>query len=673
SWVLIASATAPILSYAQTPAEPDSVRHSTLGEITVSATPATGTRVKADGTVEVDNLRAASLMQVFGEADAVRSLKMLPSITSTSDYASGMSVDGSDYSNTGYSVGGAPIFFPYHFGGIFSTFNSRYFTRTKMERTLVDADLPNRLGACVTLEPPTADEFRGYANVGLISSSVSVATPVGSRLSVAGACRVSYINALYGKLLSYNDTDIRYDFADYNLSATYRATSRDRLHVEFFHNGDHLKYGDSNYALDTQLEWKNTMALVEWKRDGESGRTWRQNAYVSRFASNLQFSMVALSIGLPSSIVRVGTVGHFRSADSRWTASYDLGYNDILPQNVSASGFVDEVDSSLRQRSFDGVVGGAYRRSFGDWRLTAWLKLSAFAADGYVSLIPLPGVTAQYSNRTGIYTLSLCQTAQTLHQVGLSDIGLASNFWLSSTRQIKPQRSASLLADYARDFAVGSCQCRLSVHGYYRHLNNAHEYTGNMLTMIDANYSPTANVATGNGDSVGASVLLSADVNRLSGWASYGYGASLLLYGEISPERVPSVYDAGHSACVFLKYAAGSHFEVSAYWQFNNGRRTTPVEDIYFIAGNVVTRQGQRNSARLPDYHRLDLSANYRFASGGKRSIKHMISVSLINAYARDNVELQYYHFDMSKYSYRLKQVHSLYKLMPSISYAIEI
>ena len=86
-------------------------------------------------------------MQVFGEADAVRSLKMLPSITSTSDYASGVSVDGADYSNTGYSVGGAPIFFPYHFGGIFSTFNSRYFTRTKMQRTRVYADLPNRLGA----------------------------------------------------------------------------------------------------------------------------------------------------------------------------------------------------------------------------------------------------------------------------------------------------------------------------------------------------------------------------------------------------------------------------------------------------------------------------------------------------------------------------------------------
>ena len=68
--MLLATATAPILSYAQTPAEPDSVRHSTLGEITVSATPATGTRVKADGTVEVDNLRAAALMQVFGEADA---------------------------------------------------------------------------------------------------------------------------------------------------------------------------------------------------------------------------------------------------------------------------------------------------------------------------------------------------------------------------------------------------------------------------------------------------------------------------------------------------------------------------------------------------------------------------------------------------------------------------
>jgi hypothetical protein len=47
----------------------------------------------------------------------------------------------------------------------------------------------------------------------------------------------------------------------------------------------------------------------------------------------------------------------------------------------------------------------------------------------------------------------------------------------------------------------------------------------------------------------------------------------------------------------------------------------------------VIT--GEKNSARLPDYHRLDLAVNYRFELGQSAA---RIGLSVFNVYDRSNV-----------------------------------
>ena len=83
------------------------------------------------------------------------------------------------------------------------------------------------------------------------------------------------------------------------------------------------------------------------------------------------------------------------------------------------------------------------------------------------------------------------------------------------------------------------------------------------------------------------------------------------------------------------------------------------------IGSNVISEFGPRNSARLPLYHRLDLSATYTIKG---RRLSHAINFTLLNAYGRRNVEMQ--HFSISDDGrYRLKSTASLYRFMPSINY----
>ena len=44
-----------------------------------------------------------------------------------------------------------------------------------------------------------------------------------------------------------------------------------------------------------------------------------------------------------------------------------------------------------------------------------------------------------------------------------------------------------------------------------------------------------------------------------------------------------------------------------------------------------------RNTERIPDYHRLDISANYYFKKNDKRRWQHSLNLGVYNVYARKN------------------------------------
>jgi hypothetical protein len=65
------------------------------------------------------------------------------------------------------------------------------------------------------------------------------------------------------------------------------------------------------------------------------------------------------------------------------------------------------------------------------------------------------------------------------------------------------------------------------------------------------------------------------------------------------------------------------------------GTITTPV-GFYTFDGYTVPVYGEKNNDRLPDYHRLDLSATYTFNKPGNR-YQHSLTLTLYNAYGRMN------------------------------------
>ena len=74
---------------------------------------------------------------------------------------------------------------------------------------------------------------------------------------------------------------------------------------------------------------------------------------------------------------------------------------------------------------------------------------------------------------------------------------------------------------------------------------------------------------------------------------------------------------------------------IAANWVFYTGDAVTFPSGQYIIDGNSVPLYTERNGYRMPDYHRMDISATYM----GKqtRRFKSSWNFSIYNVYAREN------------------------------------
>ena len=123
---------------------------------------------------------------------------------------------------------------------------------------------------------------------------------------------------------------------------------------------------------------------------------------------------------------------------------------------------------------------------------------------------------------------------------------------------------------------------------------------------------------------------------RAAWWVNYTYATT---EDEIAGRRVPRQFDQTHSLNLDLDLRAGSHWRVNFAWRLHTGWPTTPLSLVAAVddEGDVEYRPvlGPLNSARLPDYHRLDVRASRRWRIGAA-SLDLFFDVQ--NLYDRKNV-----------------------------------
>jgi hypothetical protein len=152
-----------------------------------------------------------------------------------------------------------------------------------------------------------------------------------------------------------------------------------------------------------------------------------------------------------------------------------------------------------------------------------------------------------------------------------------------------------------------------------------------------------------NGDASGLDISLKFDDRKVYLWAVYSLAWVNRYDGQI--EYVPH-YDRRHNVNLVSSYRFGNKqlWEFNARWNFGSGFPFTQTQGYYekltfgqgagtdYLTDNgfLGIQYAALNKARLPYYHRLDLSLMRRFELG-KHSILEL-NLSVTNIYNRDNI-----------------------------------
>jgi hypothetical protein len=154
-----------------------------------------------------------------------------------------------------------------------------------------------------------------------------------------------------------------------------------------------------------------------------------------------------------------------------------------------------------------------------------------------------------------------------------------------------------------------------------------------------------------SGKAYGVDVTCKYSKGRKYLWAVYSYGYVDRYDGK---QTYPTPFDRRHNVNVVASYTAGKKSDWELSLRFNYGsafpftQTQAFIENINFnsqgINTNYLTQNGNMqvlyankiNGGRLSDYHRLDLSAKKRFATGIRSFLE--VSASVSNTYNRENI-----------------------------------
>jgi hypothetical protein len=238
---------------------------------------------------------------------------------------------------------------------------------------------------------------------------------------------------------------------------------------------------------------------------------------------------------------------------------------------------------------------------------------------------------------------------QFVNRIVREDISAGSrDIWLLSNDEGIPVSSATHFV------AGGSYETKdylFDMEAYYKRLYNLSEYTLRFSRSFLDNGGYQEFFYNGEGYSRGIDFLLQKKYGKLTGWIGYTLGETRYHFPVYGDGYYAANQDVTHEFKTVLTYKPSRDLTLSTTWIYATGKPyTEPIGGYKLNTPNggemnfIVV--DNKNNARFPDYHRLDLLAKYDLSF--IKGIKSSLSVSLFNVYDRANVWYKEFSFDES-------------------------
>lgn len=659
---------------------------------------------KTEMSVEKLDIKQIKSMPAFlGEVDVIKSITMLPGVTTVGEGTTGFNVRGGGVDQNLVLLDESIVYNSSHLFGFFSIYNPNSVKDVQLYKGAAPAKYGGRLSSVLDIRQKEGNmkQFSGSGGIGLVSSRLTLEVPVvkdKSSLLIAG--RRSYAD-LFLKLSPSKDLrENQAFFYDLNTKFNYTINENNRIYVSGYFGRDVFKFGNN-----FKFSWGNTAATIRWN-----------HLFNSKLFSNISatFSDYNYSLGVPAGAGafdwNAGIKNYQFKNDLTWFVSpnytVDFGVSGILyqfnPGKVKVKNSSDVITITPEKAvETAAYIGNEYK--LGDQlTLTYGLRYSMFLTLGeravktyrddlpkstativsrrkygnnelintYQGIEPRFGLRWKINDRNSIKA-SYARNRQYIHLISNTTAPLPIDIWKASDTHVKPLISDQVAFGHFHNFADNKFE--LSTEVYYKRMQNLVDYKNGADLLLNEDLE--TELLSGEGRAYGVELMLKKPTGKLNGWISYTLARTeRLVNGKFSEERInngeyyPADYDKTHNLTLVTTYQVNKRLSFSANFIYSTGRPFTLPDAKYLYDGQTIIDYSGRNQNRIPDTHRLDLSLTLKGKGRPGRRWKGEWVFSIYNVYARRNAFSIYFAGD-GQANNTARRLSILGTMVPSVTY----
>ncbi|MEM9931215.1 MAG: TonB-dependent receptor, partial [Bacteroidota bacterium] len=455
------------------------------------------------GTIE-------KLPTLLGETDVIRSIQLLPGVTTVGEGAAGFNVRGGSIDQNLVILDEAPVYNSSHLFGFFSVFNPDAVKGVQLYKGGIPARFGGRLSSIldVRMREGNSKQFEMQGGIGTIFSRLAVEAPiVKDKSSFLLAGRRSYIDVLAAPFLNDDLSDTKLNFYDLTLKTNYKISEKDQIFLSGYLGRDVFEFGAA-----AGFNWGNGTGTLRWNHIFNDRLFSNFTAYYSNYDYEIAFGDDEEdTFDWDARIINYSFKPEFTyyiNPDNALRFGGQSIYYEFQPANATSNNAGEFIDFSLDQQFAleSSLFVENEVKLFDKLKLNYGLRLSHFAylggrnvysyadaetpgeaapltgfefvekgevVEDWVNLEPRAAVQYQLTPTTSLKA-SYNRTVQYIHLLSNTTASVPVDIWTPSTNNIEPQLADQVAIGYFRNFKDNSYE--FSVETYYKDFQNLIEY-----------------------------------------------------------------------------------------------------------------------------------------------------------------------------------------------------
>ena len=643
---------------------------------------------------------------VFGESDILKTIQLLPGVSSAGEGASGFNVRGGAADQNLILFDEAIIYNSSHLFGLFSVFNSDAIKEVKLFKGGIPSSYGGRLSSVLDVYQKDGNNQKTSINggIGAISSRFLIEGPIQkNQSSFLVASRGTYAH-LFLKLTDIEN--IAY-FYDINTKSNFVIDNRNKIFLSGYFGRDLFKldgtfmntYGNSTlnfrwnhlindktfsntslifsdyyYGLELDFvgfDWKSGIKNLNLKFD-------LKNYYSNEFQFNYGLNFIYYDFN-------PGTIGPL-TADSGFNFSKlnkkfafeNSTYFDVLHKisNRLSMRYGIRINQFLRLRQNGLQKYIDNNPLFYDIDLGIYdpAKPLANNFDNNSSVFKTynniePRINISYSFNNQSIKASYNRLNQYLHLISNTSSPTPLDIWVPSGPYIKPQK----LDQFAFGYFKRMKKLKIETEIFYKKIKNRLDYIDGADLVANDNIETV--ILAGKSRAYGIEFLLKKSAGRHKFWLAYTLskseqktaGRNSSENGINMSEWYNTPYDKPHDISINSEYRINKKLKIVGNFIFQTGQPTNYPNSQYTYMNLNVPNYGKRNSQRLPNYHRMDVNLTLNPEKKNKK-VESSWVFGIYNLYNRDNASSIIFRRNNETLKNEAVQI-SIFGIVPSVTY----